>query len=974
MSPLSSTAKYRQLRNKKLVRLTAVVLLIMTILSSIGSLPSNAASGFSISGSTLSATSVEADGKIVMNIVVSGQSDKYQYKYQYHKKGASNWIDMTGWITSSSYTLYPARKSDIMSDTDSQWAIRLSAKNSSGQESSKTFDNITIGKPKITIDSFTAPDLVIGNTITLKTTLSGDSIAGFTYQYKYTYVDSKGSEQTITGFQSKASYTWSTSANYGNIPENSNCTLKVYVKEKDNKAKQVTKTTTIKTSTKTYPDLNISSFSVSKSGDYVGDKITLKASVSSGTSPFSFKFSYDDKKDGTEHTIKEFSNESSKEKKTTWDTSKLEAGEYTVRVTIKDKNNKTATKTEKVTLKSKSVTATVRTMEQSYTQNDGWTPNVRFEINISDKSTAPRPYKYQVQYKKSSDKKYKPVSNNADDFKTYGDSVQIETLPTSIDVGVYNYRLIVKDKNDKSYTINGSSTFEVKYDPIKFNFNVSTKEFLTGGGDQKTALSVTDVKGGSGNDIQYKFEYAKYADLTTASPKLDAKNVTWTVLKDWSEESNAELLIDKQEDAGYYAVRASVKNKDDKDNKKVVSKTIDKIKVKKPVEVSLTDINDLITKVDTWMNNSLTDTQRDLLKNWENSTDQATGKSCLEIYDYHYTDFQTAYDIAKDAANHDKSEYGVIYQNLDKEFTKMQDFFKSGNIPMDNADNSPVSFVGYLFQAFTTFLSQTSDCFKIIAGGEPSAQSVFASLDIKEIVNTINPIFKTIAYSLIVLLVGVNAIESAFQYELMTLRGGIKIAVRLLFAKIFVDLSITICQSILTIAMEWTTSILDVSKDVLNNLSFNLIKPSGSGIWIIGPIIDFINELLIAIILGIMFILLGALIFTVMAKLFIRSVEIAMLQCVAPPFFACLCGDTTKEYFKKFITTYLSTSLEVVLMALIFYIYTQYINQFLSTGVDLSDWKLLFEPGSGFLSFFVVSLGCSLLMIKTPKVLKNLVS
>ena len=966
MSPLSSTAKYRQIRNKKLIRLTAVVLLIMTILSSIGSLPSSAASSFSISSSTLSATDVAADGKIVMNIKVSGQSSTYQYAYWYHKEGASNWYRLTSdsWVSSSSYTFYPSRYSSIMNDTNSRWVIRLAAKNSSGEQASKTF-YITVGQPKIVIDSFTAPDLTIGKKITLKTTLS-DKVNGFTYQYKYTYVDSAGKETTITDYQNNASYDWSTSLNHGNIPENTNCTLKVYVKEKNNKAKQVTKTTTIKTTRPTYPDVNISSFSVSKAGDYVGDKITLKASVSSGTSPFSYKYSYDDK-DGKEQTIKDYTQNQTS---TTWDTSKLSAGDYTVRVTVKDKNNKTASKTATVTLKSRSVKASVATIEKSCTQNDPWTPNVRFQVNISDESSAPKPYKFKVQYKKSNDKDYKDIS----DFREYSGGVLLETLSTSIDVAVYNYRLIVQDNKDNKYTINGESTFEIKYDPIMFSFNASTKEFFTGGGDQKTALSVTDVKGGNGKDIQYKFEYVKYADLTTASPKLDAANVTWTTLKDWSEESNAELLVDKQENAGYYAVRVSVQNKDNTDNKKVVSKTIDGIRVKKPVEVSLTDINDLITKIDTWISNSLTDKQFDTIYDWENEN------SCLEIYDFRFSEFKAVYDIAKDAANYDKSTYGIIYQKLDQEFTKLKDFYKSDEFRSYNPGGDsgtdwtqPMEICNYLFDVCIEFLQQIINFLGMLTGRNTASVAMFAGFDYNQIAQDIYPIFKTIGYSLIVLLVGVNAIESAFQYELMTLRGGMKICIRLLFAKIFVDLSITICQYIVKIGTEWTNDILSVTQEILNNLQLTLTGPAASGLWIVGWIVDFFSGLSFVTVIGPIMITLVVAAFLVILKLFVRSFELAMLQCVAPPFFACLCGETTKEYFKKFLMSYISVVLDIVFMALIFYIYCQYLNGVI-TDIDISKPDEILQFSSGYFSFYVVSIGALILMIKTPKVLKNLIA
>ena len=615
-------------------------------------------------------------------------------------------------------------------------------------------------------------------------------------------------------------------------------------------------------------------------------------------------------------------------------------------------------------------------METSYTQNDEWYPNVRFQVNISDETTAPSPYKYKVQYKKSSDKNYTDLS----DFKTYSGSTQIELLSTSKDIGTYNYRLIVRDKNNKEYTINATSTFEIKYNALKFNFNASTKEFLTGGGDQKSTFTVSDVTGGNGKDIQYKFEYTKYADLTTASPKLDSNNATWTTLKDWSEESTSELIVDKQEDSGYYAVRVSVQNKDNTDSSKISTKTIDKIKVKKPVEVALTDINDLITKIDTWMSNSLTDTQLNTIREWENTTD-SNGKYLIEsIYNYHYSTFEAAYDTAKDAANHDKSEYSKIYKNLDDEFIKLKTFFKSNEFksysPNDDGStdwSSPGAICSFIFKTFTNYLVIVIDCFSMLAGNGKTSVSFFAGFDYNQIAQAIYPVFQAIAYALIVILVGVNAIESAFQYEMFTLRGGFKIAVRLIFAKVFVDLSLTICQSIISIGVGWTNQILELTKGILNDLQLTLTSPEGSGLWIVGWIVDFFTGLLFVIIIGPVAIALAIAAFCVMCKLFIRCFEIAMLQCVSPAFFACLCGEATKEYFKRFMISYLSVVLDVVFTAVVFYIYAQYLNGFIK-NIDIKNMDEVLSMQSGFFSFMFVSFGAFILMIKTPRVLKNLLA
>ena len=106
-----------------------------------------------------------------------------------------------------------------------------------------------------------------------------------------------------------------------------------------------------------------------------------------------------------------------------------------------------------------------------------------------------------------------------------------------------------------------------------------------------------------------------------------------------------------------------------------------------------------------------------------------------------------------------------------------------------------------------------------------------------------------------------------------------------------------------------------------------------------------------------------------MCKLFIRCFEIAMLQCVSPAFFACLCGETTKEYFKRFMISYISVVLDVVFTAVVFYIYAQYLNGFI-TNIDIQNMDEVLSMQSGFFSFMFVSFGAFILMIKLRESLK----
>ena len=97
-----------------------------------------------------------------------------------------------------------------------------------------------------------------------------------------------------------------------------------------------------------------------------------------------------------------------------------------------------------------------------------------------------------------------------------------------------------------------------------------------------------------------------------------------------------------------------------------------------------------------------------------------------------------------------------------------------------------------------------------------------------------------------------------------------------------------------------------------------------------------------------------------------------MLQCVSPVFFACLTGGTTKNYFKKFIMTYISVVVEVLFMAVIWYFYIQYTGSlFTDNGLTINNISDIFS--NEFLSLILVSFAVSILVLKPPRILKNLV-
>ncbi len=61
-------------------------------------------------------------------------------------------------------------------------------------------------------------------------------------------------------------------------------------------------------------------------------------------------------------------------------------------------------------------------------------------------------------------------------------------------------------------------------------------------------------------------------------------------------------------------------------------------------------------------------------------------------------------------------------------------------------------------------------------------------------------------------------------------------------------------------------------------------------------------------------------------------------------------------------------------MAVIWYIYVEYLNQAFSVSTQANTVLEMLSLEGGIINFFMVSVGAYILMIKPPQVLKNLVA
>ena len=721
---------------------------------------------------------------------------------------------------------------------------------------------------------------------------------------------------------------------------------------KDNNNKTASKQSSITLSSK-IP--SITSFSVPTSAK-TGEKVKLNCDVKDGTTPYQYKFTYTDSSN-SETIIQDYGSADN----ATWDTTSISEGNYTLKVIVKDKNNKTVSQKATIKIsKAPTLVPTVTTDPSNATVVKG--KDITFTIDDhSDGSEnyPPQPYQYKFEYKKASSSTYTTLKN-------YSNNEKYKYNTKSLTAGDYTLKATVKDKNGKEYL--KTVRFTVTVPKITFSVDPGSKNFFTGGGSNKAVIEVKNVKGGISDDYEYKFEYVKYGSLldTTLTPPTNSSS--WKSIKDFSSESSADFTVDKDKNAGIYAVRVSVQNKGNTDKSQIYRQIIQNYTVKVKVEHTLADLNTLINKIDTWYSNSIQDDMENKIKEWKKE-----GNEHYEEFPFVYKDYKKAYDAAKSANTDGNKDYDTLYANLETQFDSLQRLVGSGYVSPDlETGNTPIGIANTIFMLYKGLLSLLTDTFKSLSDSSVTSSAMYG-FDYNAVADKIFPLFKTFAYALIIIFAGVNALETALQYEMFTMRGGVKILARLTFAKVWVDISLIVCRGIVAISIDWLGQITSLTSNILNNINVGATLKS-SDLWIIGWLVDFFNGFLLA--LGMLLLIIPLIVFVIIlyAKLFIRSFELAMLQCVSPVFFACLTGEATKQYFRKFILTYISVVFEVVFMAIIWYIYIEYLNEAFSVSASATSITEMYSLESGILNFFMVSVGAFILMIKPPQVLKNLVT
>ena len=932
-------------KRKRAIAFVAAAMLILV--SIFDCFSAAAADGFSGARLTLSSDTIKTNSSVVLSAaaIVDGTAvtSGYEYSFGYNKDGGSSFTVLQSYSSSNSYTFTPS--SVINGYTGTVHFCAWVKKSNKFFSNVKALNIIPVDKTALILNGNVQSNgaYVVGDPFTVNVTASGGTSP---YKYSYQVSDNKYDKKNQTAT--------SVTINTDNWTADKDYTITATVTDAANQTAEYS--TIVRLKAKNVPTPAVSSFSLPATAR-IGNKVPITANASSGTQPYSYRFTYTSNV-GSSGNI-------GKSSSVTWDTSKLKEGTYTVKAEVTDKNGKKAVQQKTIAILAKgTLYPTITTEPSSHTVTKG--KDITLLCDDHSENTddyPPHPYTYQFEIKTPTEKEWTVV-------RAYGSSEKATVSTNNLDNGNYDVRVAVKDNDGGEYKKTYNKMFTVEVPKITYEPGWGNKVLFI---KDSTTIEAKNVSGGIYNGTyQYKFEYKKYGELSDDEP--DKESGQWKTFADFGTSSSAEFRINKNDQSGIYAVRITVRNKNDSSSE--VSKTAYNYTVKKKQSHTLADINRLLSEIDQYYDDNITgQTQKEQnLKNWKEK-DNPDYKN----FPFSYKDYIKAYNAAKQANSNGATNFDTLYENLDNSFTQMKALVKSGKISaVSDFDWSPISLTRLVFQGFSEALNAVSTAFQALAG-DKGVQVTFFGYDYEAVAdNMVSNVFKTIAYSLIIILVGVNAFESAVRYEMFTMRGGVMLLARLVFAKVWVDLSVVICKAIVGITVGWLGDVLNETKIISATISSNVVVPP-SNIPVTGWLVDVWYGIFVALTLIPPVLVVFILIVAVYVKLFIRNFEICVLQCVAPPFFACLSGETSKEYFKKFITTYISVVVEVIFMALVWYLYCSYVKYAFSPHGDavnfiVSDADEILTVGGTLMTFILTTIGACILMLKPPRILKSLIN
>ena len=334
------------------------------------------------------------------------------------------------------------------------------------------------------------------------------------------------------------------------------------------------------------------------------------------------------------------------------------------------------------------------------------------------------------------------------------------------------------------------------------------------------------------------------------------------------------------------------------------------------------------------------------------------------------------------------NDYNNIRKNIssyNSDFNKLITNLKQANQKIKENNTSQVisnttKLMSGQYSVVTYMWKQLGRTLKDFGNGNARKGSNFFGISwgtnsMKKIANLIAPITKAFAYCLVVILFGLNMTNTMLQFEFTSPRGILRALGTLLIAKIWVDLSVTVCGYIVSTVNSMNSQLLNLLKinahGVVYLSNFEPKTVNASSWNFIGTIISFFQGLFWRGPELVLIIALGFAIISVFIKILSRAFELTCLMAISPLAFACVANDEAKVYFKKFIGAFLSTCLYMTFMIICYAIGSQWLSE-ANSALDVAT-NSFFTNMKQLIPRFVIIFGICRIMAKPPKALTNLI-
>lgn len=764
--------------------------------------------------------------------------------------------------------------------------------------------------------SLSSSRIALGSSVTITASASGGE-GGYTYQYSYA-APGTSTFVTLKSYSSVSSYSFSPTIA-------GTYTIRVSVKSGSTvKNKDITLNVVKVTNTSTINTASVT----------VGQSISVLGSATGGTSPYTYKYTYKDASGTTKYISgSDYISSSSVNFKP------AQAGTYTIYVVAKDKNGIVSdTKNFTITVNATTSTSLVNNSTVSASTLDLATQKDIIVTYAASGGAGDYSYKSCYQFEGDSSPTY--LQGSASSFYKFPSSSTTYSDVVSLDkVGTYTFTISVKDVAGKITTI----TKTVKT-TSSFNLNFKIDKTTCTYAD---TLTITPSTTGATNQYKWYYTY-EYDDV-------DGTHYTKTVGVDGSGKAAINYSDSEKFNLDDYVGNnfiGTIKFTIHAEYLNIKPTQEITVKVEAPVaaEFSRSELNTLIQSVDTWIMGLSSSGREELYAEYAS--------------DDPITEFWETYYDANEAV-HGGTDYTTPYINLVNTWTTVKALNLGNNVPfITDAANALITWWGEMLNGIQNLFTDFDTGFDMQGfvdafAGARGVITIFAS-------------------SLIVLFFAVNLLESTIQYQLFTIKGAANVFGRLLLAETWVNLSVQICMMVIQIFNELTSSLVNTisSSGLLDGMSLTF-QASKSGTWLVGDIVDFFYNLIPLIVFSAILLFMLGVWGTSYIKLTIRSIELGMMTILSPAFFACLTGETTKQYFRKFLMTFIGIVAEILFMALVFGAYCYWLGKNMTEVgliIKVDDLYSFNDNAKFYIQYVIITVACGVMMVKPPVVLKSLVN